>query len=95
MGGKVLGELEEYFIEQLAPGDTLPSQASCCVSRAFPRPRPTSTRTVDNEPAIPAYNGGKFPLSTHLAERVRAMLADSDHWRSLPTPVWRMACNPG
>ena len=25
---------------------------------------------------IPSYDGGKFPLSTHLAARVRAMLAD-------------------
>ena len=30
------------------------------------------TRTSDPEPMIPSYEGGKFPLSTHLAERVRA-----------------------
>ncbi len=36
---------------------------------------------------IPSYEGGKFPLSTHLAERVRAMLADRAAWRHLPGPV--------
>ena len=36
---------------------------------------------------IPSYDGGKFPLSTHLAARVRAMLADPRAWRGLPLPV--------
>jgi ATP-dependent Lhr-like helicase len=36
---------------------------------------------------VPSYGGGKFPLSTHLASRVRAMLADPESWRSLPAPV--------
>ena len=38
-------------------------------------------------PKIPTYAGGKFPLSTHLAGRVRAMLADQATWASLPPPV--------
>jgi ATP-dependent Lhr-like helicase len=36
---------------------------------------------------IPSYNGGKFPLSTHLAARVRAMLADPAGWSALPGQV--------
>jgi ATP-dependent Lhr-like helicase len=36
---------------------------------------------------IPSYAGGKFPLSTHLAKRVRAMLADRKQWKGLPLPV--------
>ncbi len=31
--------------------------------------------------------GGKFPLSTYLAERVRKLLADKDAWRGLPDQV--------
>ncbi len=31
--------------------------------------------------------GGKFPLSTYLADGVRAMLAESDYWRALPDQV--------
>ena len=87
MGGKVLGELEEYFIEQLAPGDTFAFAGFVLRFEGLSETEAYVTRTVDNEPAIPAYNGGRFPLSTHLAERVRAMLADTAHWRSLPTPV--------
>jgi ATP-dependent Lhr-like helicase len=45
------------------------------------------TRTSDPEPMIPSYEGGKFPLSTHLAMRVRRMLADERHWGALPDPV--------
>jgi ATP-dependent Lhr-like helicase len=39
------------------------------------------------DPKIPSYNGGKFPLSTYLAEQVRAMIADPDRWRHLPDQV--------
>jgi ATP-dependent Lhr-like helicase len=36
---------------------------------------------------IPSYEGGKFPLSTHLAMRVRRMLADTRAWGVLPEAV--------
>jgi ATP-dependent Lhr-like helicase len=45
------------------------------------------TRASARDPIIPSYNSGKFPLSTHLAARVRAMLADERAWAKLPTPV--------
>jgi ATP-dependent Lhr-like helicase len=36
---------------------------------------------------VPAYEGGKFPLSTYLAARVRAILAQPKQWQALPTQV--------
>ena len=39
------------------------------------------------DPRIPAYAGGKFPLSTYLADQVRGMLADPDRWQALPDQV--------
>jgi ATP-dependent helicase Lhr and Lhr-like helicase len=45
------------------------------------------TRTRDPDPMIPSYEGGKFPLSTHLADRVRALLAEPCRWRQLPLAV--------
>jgi ATP-dependent Lhr-like helicase len=36
---------------------------------------------------VPAYEGGKFPLSTYLADRVRRIISDHDEWRSLPGQV--------
>ena len=39
------------------------------------------------EPKVPAYEGGKFPLSTYLAERVRRLLAEPGSWSRLPDQV--------
>jgi ATP-dependent Lhr-like helicase len=36
---------------------------------------------------VPSYAGGKFPLSTYLAERVRDLLAHPRQWRALPNQV--------
>jgi ATP-dependent Lhr-like helicase len=46
-----------------------------------------ATRSHSSEPMIPSYQGGKFPLSTYLANRVREMLADPRQWKSLPRQV--------
>ncbi len=86
-GGMTLGKVEEYFFEQLTQGDTFLFSGKvlrfegirdneCLVSNAF---------SVD--PKIPAYAGGKFPLSTYLAEQVRAMLDDPDRRTGLPEQV--------
>jgi ATP-dependent Lhr-like helicase len=45
-------------------------------------------RAVGEEnPKIPSYAGGKFPLSTFLAERVRMMLHDAKRQKQLPQQV--------
>jgi ATP-dependent Lhr-like helicase len=36
---------------------------------------------------VPAYEGGKFPLSTYLAARVRGIIAHPKAWRQLPAQV--------
>ncbi len=38
-------------------------------------------------PKIPSYAGGKFPLSTYLAMRVRKLLSDPYGWSALPDQV--------
>jgi ATP-dependent Lhr-like helicase len=87
MGGRVLGELEESFIDQLTPGDTFAFAGEVLRFEGLQDTDAFVTRTSDPEPQIPSYDGGKFPLSTHLAERVRAMLADRRRWSALPDPV--------
>ncbi|KAB2920535.1 MAG: ligase-associated DNA damage response DEXH box helicase [Hyphomicrobiaceae bacterium] len=86
-GGRVLGELEEYFIEQLSVGDTFAFAGEVLRFEGLQETEALVSRTHDSAPKIPAYGGGKFPLSTHLAERVRRMLASREHWRALPDPV--------
>jgi ATP-dependent Lhr-like helicase len=39
------------------------------------------------EPKVPAYEGGRMPLTTNLASRVRAMLNTPSLWRNFPEPV--------
>ncbi|WP_295555895.1 ligase-associated DNA damage response DEXH box helicase [uncultured Hyphomicrobium sp.] len=87
MGGRVLGEVEEYFIEQLAPGNTFVFAGEILRFEGLSETEAYVTRAPGADAMIPSYAGGKFPLSTHLAKRVRAMLADRSRWADLPTPV--------
>ncbi|MGI9480627.1 MAG: ligase-associated DNA damage response DEXH box helicase [Hyphomicrobiaceae bacterium] len=87
-GGKVLGELDEYFVGELKFGDTFVFSGQVLRFEGMFETEAYVTRTTDANPAIPSYPGGKFPLSTHLALRVRALLEDRDSWRDLPQPVY-------
>ena len=86
-GGRVLGEVEEYFIEQLTPGDTFVFAGEVLRFEGLRETDAIVTRAHATEPKVPAYEGGKFPLSTYLAERVRRLLADPAHWPRLPDQV--------
>jgi ATP-dependent Lhr-like helicase len=88
MGGRVLGEVEEYFAETMTPGDTFVFAGEVLRFEAISGNEVIATRTAPGtDPKIPSYAGGKFPLSTFLAARVRAMLADPDEWQRLPEEV--------
>ena len=87
-GGRVLGEIEEVFAQYLEAGDTFLfsgqllrferiKELTCEVTRA----------TKADQPKVPNYIGGRMPLSTHLAERVRGILEDRRAWAGLPGPV--------
>jgi ATP-dependent Lhr-like helicase len=86
-GGRVLGEVEEYFVEQLSPGDTFVFAGEILRFEGMQETEAYCSRSNATDPMIPSYNGGKFPLSTHLAQRVRAMIANPKSWASLPLPV--------
>ena len=75
-GGRVLGKIEEYFIETMSPGDTFLFAGLILRFEGIHENEVVATRTADDTPKIPIYAGGKFPLSTYLAAGVRAMLAD-------------------
>ena len=86
-GGRTLGQLEEYFIEQLAPGDTFVFAGEVLAFEGIREEAAFVSRTHDSEAQVPSYNGGKFPLSTFLAQRVREMVSKPQAWRLLPDPV--------
>lgn len=85
--GRILGEVEEYFIEQLSPGDTFVFAGEVLRFEGLRETDAIVTRTHATEPKVPAYEGGKFPLSTYLAERVRKLLAARHAWPRLPNQV--------
>lgn len=86
-GGKMLGKVEEYFLETLTPGDTFLFAGEVLRFEGIHEQDALVTRSSDPEPQIPYYAGGKFPLSTFLADQVRAMLADPASWPQLPSQV--------
>jgi ATP-dependent Lhr-like helicase len=87
--GRVLGEIEEYFVQWLTPGDTFLFAGRLLTYQGLREQfvEVSQGGGNGNEPAVPAYIGGKLPLTTQLAERVRGMLQDPDLWPTLPGPV--------
>lgn len=85
--GTALGEVEEYFVNMLTPGDTFIFAGR---KLKFLRLRETIVEVADGgtgEPKIPAYAGGRMPMTTNLADRVRAMLHNPASWAALPADV--------
>jgi ATP-dependent helicase Lhr and Lhr-like helicase len=91
-GGRILGEIEEYFIEGLVVGDTFVFGGEVVRYEALVEDQVYVSRANDKDAKVPAYAGGKFPLSTYLAERVRKLLDDRRQWSALPEQVrdWLM-----
>jgi ATP-dependent helicase Lhr and Lhr-like helicase len=86
-GGRMLGEIEEYFIEGLVVGDTFVFGGEVVRYEALVEDQVYVSRANDKDAKVPSYMGGKFPLSTYLAERVRKLLADRGGWSGLPDQV--------
>ncbi|MFL5070085.1 MAG: ligase-associated DNA damage response DEXH box helicase, partial [Xanthobacteraceae bacterium] len=86
-GGKLLGEVEEYFVETMVPGDTFVFGGEILKYEALVEDEVYVSRTSAADPKVPAYEGGKFPLSTYLAGRVRRLLSDPQAWGGLPDAV--------
>ncbi|MEO1709295.1 MAG: ligase-associated DNA damage response DEXH box helicase, partial [Pseudomonadota bacterium] len=87
VGGRVMGEIDEWFAGELKFGDTFVFGGEVLRFEGLRETDVFVSRAAATDPAIPSYPGGKFPLSTHLAERVRGMLSDPGYWKNLPTPV--------
>jgi ATP-dependent Lhr-like helicase len=86
-GGRLLGEVEEYFIETMVPGDTFVFAGEVLKYEALTEDEVYVSRAAAEDPKVPAYEGGKFPLSTYLADRVRGIISDRRAWRALPRQV--------
>ncbi|MFM9863303.1 MAG: ligase-associated DNA damage response DEXH box helicase [Micropepsaceae bacterium] len=85
--GRVLGQVEEWFLQQLLPGDTFLFAGQILRFQSIVESEAIVTPGPPGDPRIPSFEGGKFPLSTFLAQRVREMLADPKRWQFLPSQV--------
>jgi ATP-dependent Lhr-like helicase len=86
-GGPVLGEVEEWFLSTLTQGDNFVFAGQLLRFEGMEGVVAVVTRGGEREPRVPAYAGSRMPLSTHLAARVRALLADPRRWKALPESV--------
>ena len=86
-GGRMLGQVEEYFVETMVPGDTFVFAGEILKYETIVEDEVYVSRTTAEDPKVPAYEGGKFPLSTYLAARVRGIIAHPQEWRGLPSQV--------
>ena len=86
-GGRVLGEMEEYFFGTLSLGDTFMFGGEIVAFEGMKDNEAFVSRAFSKDPKIPSYMGGKFPLSTYLAERVRRIMDSPEEWHALPNQV--------
>ncbi|OYW50657.1 MAG: DNA ligase-associated DEXH box helicase [Novosphingobium sp. 12-62-10] len=84
--GRSLGKVEESFGATLSPGDTI-RFAGMDLEVEGLRDLELVVRAAKVPGRIPSYGGARMPLTTHLATRVQAMLADRAGWGRFPDDV--------
>ena len=84
--GRSLGRVEEMFGASLKPGDTF-RFAGLDLEVETMREAELIVRAAKASAQIPSYMGARMPLTTHLGDRVRAMLQDRAGWARFPDDV--------
>ncbi len=84
--GRQLGKVEERFAASLSPADTF-FFAGMSLEVEQVKDMEVIVRAAKKSATIPSYGGQRLPLTTHLADRVRAMLVDRASWARFPDDV--------
>jgi len=85
--GPVLGEVEEAFIQGLVAGDTFVFGGRLLRFEGVKGLAAEVSPATGGDPRVPVYGGGRLPLSTFLADRVRAILQEPSRHPKLPPEV--------
>ena len=85
--GPLLGEIEEYFVNLLRPGDTFMFAGRLLRFLRLHENVVECAEGGTGEPMVPAYEGGRLPLTTNLADRVRGLLQTPSSWNLFPDGV--------
>ena len=84
--GRSLGRVEERFAASLSTGDTF-WFAGTSLEVEGVKDMEIIVRASKKAAMIPSYGGARMPLTTHLADRVRALLVDRAGWARFPDDV--------
>ena len=84
--GRALGRVEENFGASLSPGDTFWFAGTSLEVETI-RDMEIIVHASKSAAVIPSYGGARMPLTTHLADRVRALLVDRPGWARFPDDV--------
>jgi ATP-dependent Lhr-like helicase len=85
--GMALGEVEEWFVQGLLLGDTFQFAGRLLRFEGIREMAVICSLAKSGEPKVPVYGGGRLPLTSGLAERVRGILADPRQHADLPEDV--------
>ncbi len=84
--GRTLGKVEEGFAAILSPGDTF-FFAGMSLEVQKIDTEDLIVRATARPARIPTYGGARMPLTTNLADRVRAFLDTPSEWTRFPDDV--------
>ena len=84
--GRKLGQVEEYFAGQLRVGDSFMFAGQVLEVTGFDG-ADIHVRLGRGSPKVPVYAGGRMPMTTRLALRVRGLMNDRSRWRDMPDDV--------
>ena len=84
--GRSFGRVEEWFASQLRIGDSFMFAGQVLEVTGFDGPD-MFVRMGKGDPRVPTYVGGRMPLSTNLARRVRGLFNSPERWGEMPPDV--------
>jgi ATP-dependent Lhr-like helicase len=84
--GRKLGTIEEGYASTLAPGDHFYFSGLSLEVEQF-KDTDIIVHASSKQARIVTYGGQRMSMSTHLANRVRHMLADRNDWQRFPDDV--------
>ena len=75
--GKMLGQVEEYFVSKLSPGDSFWFAGMCLELVRFQGVEATVRPSKKTSGAVPSFMGGRMPLSAELGHYLRDKLEEA------------------
>lgn len=91
MGGKNLGVIEEWFISRLKPGDVFWYAGKNLELVLVKDMEVRVRRTKGNQGIVPAFMGGRLPLSSQLSRSIRKQLNDYLHGEKVYDELEKLA----